>query len=76
MKCNSESEAFLSLLDPKGTDFTFQTFDNRKGRKDRDLIRLLHGPLERHCGEFLALNRRGAGIYVTVNETDVCGRRT
>ena len=75
MKYNSQSEGFLSLLDSNAADFTFQTFDDDKARKSPRLIKLLHGPLESHFDELLALNRQGAGVYVTVNETDGCARR-
>jgi len=75
MKYSSQSEGFLSLLDPNATVFTFQTFDDDKARKSPRLIKLLHGPLESQLDELLALNRQGAGVFVTVNETDGCARR-
>ena len=38
------------------------------------MARVLHGPLSQHWDELVRLNNRGAGIYVTVNETDGLGR--
>ncbi len=51
---------------------TFQTFDD-KG-KNRALSRILHGPLSKHLEELTDLNRKGAGIYVMVNEGNGKGR--
>lgn len=75
-----QAEEFLQALDPDSDDhFTFQTFDDSDERKrnkqtDPSLLRVLHGSLARHFDELCALNERGAGIYVTVNETDLKGR--
>ncbi len=79
----------LALLDEEADSFTFQTFDDDKARKKagmeaaaargekyRDpLARVLTGTLE-ECGPALVkLNVAGAGVFVTVNETDGKGRR-
>jgi hypothetical protein len=69
-----DAESFLSALDPTATGFTFQTFDDDYSRKDKRLTRILHGTLERRWDLLTDLNRRGAGIFVTVNETDGEGR--
>jgi len=69
------AEAFLQLLDPHAKLFTFQTFDDDKDRKDTRLLRVLHGSLEEHWTELVALNEKGAGIFITVNETDGRARR-
>jgi Primase C terminal 2 (PriCT-2)/RepB DNA-primase N-terminal domain len=37
--------------------------------------RVLHGTLSQHWNELCRLNARGAGVYVTVNETDGKGRK-
>ena len=68
-----ETEKFLQALDPKATEFTFQTFDE-KG-KNKKLVRVLNGTLDQHYDELVALNKQGAGIYVTINETDLKGRK-
>lgn len=61
-------ERFLSFFDGQ---LTFQTFDD-KGQR-RDLAKQFHG--RQHGQELTALNRQGAGIFLTVNETDGEGRR-
>jgi RecA-family ATPase len=69
----NESDRFLSIF---GTDlFTFQTFDDR-GRKDSGLARVYHGTREQVHASLVDLQRLGAGVYVTVNETDFRGRKT
>ena len=71
----AEARAFLTDLDPTATFFTFQTFDDVKGRHDGSLTRVLHGPLDDAMAATLAdLNARGAGVFVTVNATDGKGR--
>jgi hypothetical protein len=69
-----EAARFLALLDPAATGFTFQTFDDNKERKDPKLARILHGSLDQHFAALCQLNARGAGIFVTINETDFKGR--
>jgi hypothetical protein len=69
-----EAARFLALLDPTATRFTFQSFDDAKSRKDGRLARILHGTLDEHFAELARLNARGAGIFVTINETDFKGR--
>jgi hypothetical protein len=57
---------------------TFLTFDDRKnpeGGKDRSLTKELHGHLIDHLPVLLDLNARGAGIFFTVNQTDLKGRK-
>ncbi|WP_296703921.1 AAA family ATPase [Thiocapsa sp. UBA6158] len=60
---------FLQLLDPRAVQFCFQTFDDSAG-KDARLARTLHGTLEERFRELEGLNKRGAGVFVTVNEVD------
>src|SRR6516165_4205348 len=70
-----EAARFLKLLDPAATQFTFQTFDDNKERKDPALVKMLHGTLA-HCESRLtSLNAAGAGVFVTINETDLRGRK-
>ena len=57
-----------------GTHHSFQTFCD-KG-KNRKIIRQLHGTLEEHIDELWSLNRQGAGVFFTVNQTDLTGRTT
>ena len=70
-----QAERFLTLLDEEAEQFTFQTFDDTKGREDERLTRVLNGTLDAHWNVMCELNRKGAGVYVTVNETDLQGRK-
>lgn len=76
------AELHLHLLAP-GTDrFTFQSYtdyrekrDEYKARGKRDPVaRILHGSLAERWDELVRLSAAGAGIYVTVNETNFRGR--
>lgn len=71
----SEAARFLTALDDGGK-FTFQTFDDNAARGNKRLAQIRHGSLNRHWPELVQLNNRGAGIFVTVNETDLEGRKT
>lgn len=56
---------------------TIQTFDDTE-TKNKNLVRLLHFSdvvPESGYKDLLALNERGAGIYLTINETDGTGRK-
>ncbi len=68
-----EAKRFLKALDPTTEKFTFQTFDD-KGNNNA-LVKVLHGTLDEHAGELRRLNEMGAGVFVTVNETDLKGRK-
>jgi hypothetical protein len=70
----AKAARFLTLLDPGATFFTFQTFDDDKERKDPKLARVLHGTLDNCWGELVRQDERGAGAFLTVNETDRRGR--
>lgn len=70
-----EAERFLCLLDEDAERFSFQSFDDSKHRGDKSLNRVLHGSLDEHWPELCRLNQAGAGIFVTVNETDLNGRK-
>jgi len=67
-----EAEAFLNALD---TQFTFQTFDDVKGRQDKTLAHIYHGTFNEHNKTLAAINKRGGGVFVTINETDLKGRK-
>ena len=70
----TQAESFLSVLGHFEDWHSFQTFDDDGNRKDRSLAKVLHGELANHLPALTALNERGAGVYVTVNETDLKGR--
>ena len=71
----STARHFLTRLDEGAEEWTFQTFDDDRSRKDPGLIRILHGSLDEHLSTLTELNRCGAGIFVTINETDLRGRK-
>ena len=79
----SQTRAFLKALDPKATRFTFQCFDENAPRakeykasaQPNPLSRILHGTFEECEEDLWGLNQLGAGVYVTVNETDLTGRK-
>ena len=66
---------FLDTLEREGK-FTFQTFDDDQSRNNKNLVRVLHGTLNKHAGTLITLNQRGAGIFVTINKTNLMGRKT
>jgi predicted P-loop ATPase len=70
-----DAERFLTALDPDASQFTFQTFDDDADRKDKALAQIMHGSLDRRWDALCRLNERGAGVFVTVNETDGKGRK-
>lgn len=61
-----------ALTGDMNSPVTFQTFDE-KGQ-NKLLARILHGPLALHASTLSRLNEDGAGVFVTVNETDLKGR--
>ena len=72
----SNCQQYLTLLDEGEESFTFQTFDDLKSRKNPELTKVLHGSIEEHFDELVRLNNQGAGIFVTVNKTDLTGRKS
>src|SRR5262245_6028552 len=68
-----QSAQFLKLIDPQAGSFTFQTFEDRKpptnGRLARVVLRSPAYP------ELQELHAQGAGIYLTINQTDGTGRK-
>jgi P4 family phage/plasmid primase-like protien len=67
-----QAKRFLNVFG--STQFTFQTFDDNQKRKSRSLVRVLHGTIEQHFIELSELSANGAGVFVTINETDLKGR--
>ena len=68
------SNRFLNTLEPQGK-FTFQTFDDNQSRASKSLVSMLHGTLNSHAKTLTNLNQKGAGIFVTVNQTNLNGRK-
>ena len=71
----NQAHAFLKLLDPEAGAFTFQTFDDTP-TKSRSLAKVWHGSLEDLAEPLATLQQAGAGVFVTINETTLSGRRT
>ncbi|MGC6521801.1 MAG: phage/plasmid primase, P4 family [Candidatus Micropelagos thuwalensis] len=72
--CIETTQSFLETLSSSG-EFTFQTFDDNQMRKDKKLVRIYHGRIEEHYEALIELNGNGAGVFVTINETDLRGRK-
>ena len=75
IKSENEAYEFLRILDPFATQFTFQTFADRKEEATIPLCRTMHGSLSEVASDLSRLNDEGACIAVTINETDFRGRR-
>jgi hypothetical protein len=71
----AQAAAFLQLLDPDATSFTFQTFDDDSDRKDHRLLDVFHGTLADHADSLTDRQSRGAGVFITINATDGTGRK-
>ena len=71
----ADAARFLKLLDPNAAAFEFRTFDDDKDRKDENLTRTFFGALAQHTVELQRLNDKGAGVFVTINETNGIGRK-
>lgn len=67
------AQSFLNALDPEAEIFTFQTFDDSKAKR-RELAHIFNGTLQEFSAELETRNKAGAGIFVTINETDGTGR--
>jgi putative DNA primase/helicase len=65
---------FLAALAPGETNFTFQTFDDSEAKRP-EMARVMHGPLTVNFAGLSRLSAHGAGVFVTVNRTDLRGRR-
>jgi hypothetical protein len=70
------ADTFLSLLDGASDSFTYQSVGEGKQKGNHSLTRILHGSLQERMAELVALNNCGAGVFVTINETDGRGRKT
>ncbi len=64
-----QARLFLKLLDPNAKRFTFQTFQDKKPVTKPELTRVTEDKQQ-----VAQLHAHGAGVYITVNETDGRGR--
>ena len=71
----SQAIKFLELLDDTAESFTFQTFIDKKAAGSSALAQVITGPFELVKDKLSLLNSQGAGIFVTVNETNGTGRK-
>jgi hypothetical protein len=75
LTCNqTEASRFLIALDHKAAHFTFQTFDDNHDIKRAKLASVCHGTVQKSWGQLTDLSSKGAGVFITVNETDLKGR--
>tara|TARA_R110000850_G_scaffold18982_4_gene58166 strand:+ start:462 stop:1274 length:813 start_codon:yes stop_codon:yes gene_type:complete len=72
MNTFSEESHYFMFLEMFGSKFSFQTFDDKV--KNKKVTRQLHGSIKEHFQELSQLNAKGAGVFFTVNETDLMGR--
>lgn len=70
----NEAEVFLKIF-TEGDPVTFQTLPEQEGCRNEGLTKTLHGSLPDHLPSLAKLNSEGAGIFYTVNATDLKGRR-
>ncbi len=79
---NQAAEHILALTGYGNSKVTFQTFDDNPRRREESkkkngkdpFARILHGTLIQVAERLRDLNKKAAGIYVTINETDGKGR--
>ncbi|MES9993934.1 MAG: hypothetical protein ABW098_18445 [Candidatus Thiodiazotropha sp.] len=75
----AQAERFLKRLDSRDREFSFRTFSDsaytRLSARD-PLQQEMHGSLDACWHRLVALNRQGAVIAVTINQTNGKGRRS
>jgi putative DNA primase/helicase len=75
-----EAKWFLGALcqgDSSQERFAFQTFDDDKNRRNRALARTwTESFTTKSAAKLEELNKQGAGVFVTINRTDGCGRQS
>ncbi|BCL34581.1 virulence-associated E family protein [Nostoc sp. MS1] len=70
----SQAEAFINAI-VGGSAVTWQTFDDSEN-KDKALTQCWHDTLVSSWNKLQRLNDQGAGVFVTIQETDGTGKRT
>ncbi len=77
MKRSQLARYLLGLFVPPGSDLTWQTFAERPDVVgSRHLTRTWTEPARSALPKLRELNRRGAGVFMTVQETDGHGRKS
>ena len=74
MSAPTQAAKFLHALDPLANSWTFQTYDDSPAKRPH-LAAIRHGSLEKCAPWLSAQNAAGAGVFVTINETDLRGRK-
>ena len=69
----SAAQAFIAALAGRDSPVTFQTFSEREGTTCRPMVK--HGSLSKHGDTLRKANEAGAGVFVTINETNLRGRK-
>lgn len=69
-----EASRFLEILDPTSNKFTFQTFDDTEPKR-KGMAQVIHGSLAQCWPKLKRLNMLKAGVHVSVQETDLLGRK-
>lgn len=70
-----DARAFLTALAPHGV-VDFASFNDNNARPNQALAKRFTGTLQDLHVDLLALSAEGAGIFVTINETDGLGFKT
>lgn len=73
---NQAAEYIRVLAGSEDAAVTFQTFDDDEERKDPTLAKGWHDTLANSWVDLCKLNKEGAGVYVTIQQTDGTGKRT
>ncbi len=71
------AQSFLQRLDPEAQCFSFRTFSDTPYTRQSGcdpLERAIYGSLDRCWQELVQLNRAGAAVAVTINQTNAQGR--
>lgn len=70
------AKRFLShLSQDEESIFAFQIFNDRKTSESSVMPQVLCGILDEFVDQFIRLQEQGAGIFVTINQTDGKGRK-
>ncbi len=64
----TQTRAFLRLLDPRTQRFHFRTFDDKGGSSRPALIGNFNGTINQVEPKLISRNAAGAGVFVVVNE--------
>ncbi len=71
----AQTREFLMRLDPEAARWTFQAFDDSPAKR-HELAMIRHGDFGNRVAWLDLMQQQGAGVFVTINETDFTGRQT